>query len=537
MKKPLSNLHFPSARDGGIYLVLALLATIFLVQLIQSLGWRLQFDTAIMHYVAYLINEHGFAPYRDIFDINMPGSYLVHMAIGKIVGYSDQAFRIVDITWLLATLTVTWLIMKPAGRVAAWASCLLFGLIYIGGGAYMGFQRDFLAIFPMAVALLITTRRRTWHSIKLVHFLLGVLFAFAALIKPHMVIGLPTLVVYSCMQGDYGSQPILKLMKAYFLGVFFALLGLLFTLAIPVLWLWKIGSIQSFWEILSSYLPLYVQMNIHHNFAYSLYRFKLSLISYLEFGGSEILLMSSIFSAYYIWMELLFVEFKRLSILLLSLTIIYSIYAVMSARLLPYHWMPYTYFACLCIGLILATPFSKGKLSTFSSFVPIFVFIFTVVVTIRPVEAVFQLPESIPQLLDGYLPPLPPPKDGRVDEIAAYLGTHLKRNDRVQPLDFDGGALQGMLLAKAVTATPYICDFSLYHHVSTSYIQGLRQDFLGVLEQTMPTFIIDVHEKTKVSGIDTTYEFPELENFIAKNYGNDYTGNGFNILKKNIIEE
>ena len=37
-------------------------------------------------------------------------------------GYSDLAFRMADVTWLGATLTVTWLIMKPVGRVAAWAS-------------------------------------------------------------------------------------------------------------------------------------------------------------------------------------------------------------------------------------------------------------------------------------------------------------------------------------------------------------------------------------------------------------------------------
>ena len=352
-----------------------------------------------------------------------------------------------------------------------------------------------------------------------------------------MVIGLPALVIYSCMQREYNSQSILKFMQACFVGALLALSGLCVTLAAPFLWLWNIGSIESFWEVISSYIPLYAQMNLYHNFAYPLYRFKLSLILYLEFGGSEVLLLSSIFSSYYIWRERLLIEFQRLSILLLSLTIIYSIYASISGRFLPYHWIPYIYFACLCTGLILATPFSQKMGNNRSRLIPIFVFILIFVVTTRPVDPIFRLPGTIPQLLDGYLPPAQPLKDGRVDEIAAYLNTHLSTTDMVQPLDWDGGALHGMLLAKAVTATPYIYEFSLYHHVSTPYVQELRHDFIETLMKTMPTFIIDVYEKTKVSGIDTTYEFPKLEDFITRNYRKDYIGNGFNILKKSTIKE
>lgn len=86
MKNSRSNLFFLTIRYSTTYLILSLLTIVFLVKLVQSFGWRLHFDTAVMHYIAYLINEHGFAPYRDIFDINMPGSYLVHMAVGKLLG-------------------------------------------------------------------------------------------------------------------------------------------------------------------------------------------------------------------------------------------------------------------------------------------------------------------------------------------------------------------------------------------------------------------------------------------------------------------
>ena len=66
---------------------------------------------------------------------------------------------------------------------------------------------------------------------------------------------------------------------------------------------------------------------------------------------------------------------------------------------------------------------------------------------------------------------------------------------------------------------------------------GLRNDFVAELDRAMPTFIIDVHAKTTVTGIDTTYDFLELEAFIKKHYSKDYTGNGFNILKRSVLEE
>ncbi|MEZ4726562.1 MAG: hypothetical protein R3E79_05455 [Caldilineaceae bacterium] len=125
---------FSRAVEGVKYLFLASLTMLFVVELGLSLRWQLVGDSAFLHYIAYLMNEHNFVPYRDIFEVNMPGTYLFHMAIGKLFGYSDLAFRLVDVAWLTATLTVTWLVMKPFGRIVAAASCLLFALIYLGAG-------------------------------------------------------------------------------------------------------------------------------------------------------------------------------------------------------------------------------------------------------------------------------------------------------------------------------------------------------------------------------------------------------------------
>src|SRR5262249_61750250 len=52
-----------------------------------------------MHYVAWLPAQ-GAVPYRDVFDMNMPGVYLIHWAVLSTVGAGDLAWRLVDLAWL-----------------------------------------------------------------------------------------------------------------------------------------------------------------------------------------------------------------------------------------------------------------------------------------------------------------------------------------------------------------------------------------------------------------------------------------------------
>ncbi len=104
---------------------------------------------------------------------------------------------------------------------------------------------------------------------------------------------------------------------------------------------------------------------------------------------------------------------------------------------------------------------------------------------------------------------MPPPKDGRVDEIAAFLQSNFKPGDLVQPLDWTGGAVHAMLIARAQLATRFVYDFHFYHHISSPYIQGLRGQFIESMKETRPRFVIQItaDDKPWVSGPDTTREF------------------------------
>ena len=126
-----------------------------------------------------------------------------------------------------------------------------------------------------------------------------------------------------------------------------------------------------------------------------------------------------------------------------------------------------------------------------------------------------------------------PPKKGRVDEMAAFLKSRLQPGDRVQPLDWTGGALQAMLLARVRPATPFIYDVEFYHHVSNPYIQSLRRRFIAGLRLSQPRFIIEVvaADKPFVQGQDAA-PFAELSQILQSDYAVALEEKDFKIYRR-----
>src|SRR5437879_4031150 len=96
-----------------------------------------------MHYVAWRIAD-GAVPYRDLFDVNQPGTYLLHLAVLRTLGGGDLAGRVFVLGWLAATAGVIAVFAMPWGRVAAAAGALVFVTYHLAGGAWQAGQRDFL---------------------------------------------------------------------------------------------------------------------------------------------------------------------------------------------------------------------------------------------------------------------------------------------------------------------------------------------------------------------------------------------------------
>ena len=180
-------------------LLILLLALILIAEVTLALQWRLLEDSPLLHYIAWLANEHDYVIYRDVFETSMPGTFLVHILIGKLFGYGDLAFRLVDLAWLLGLIASSVILLARINIVSAWAASLGYAIAYIANGPAMAMQRDYLGLLPIVIALIIASGSR--YRIDTRAVLVGALFAAAAALKPHLGIGLPVVLIYMAWGG------------------------------------------------------------------------------------------------------------------------------------------------------------------------------------------------------------------------------------------------------------------------------------------------------------------------------------------------
>src|SRR5262245_41573476 len=90
-----------------------------------SLSWPLIHDAPIMHYIAWRIGE-GAVPYRDLFDMNFPGVYLIHLGVLRVFGAGDVGWRLFDLAWLGMTSAAAGWLASGWGRLAAAGAALSF---------------------------------------------------------------------------------------------------------------------------------------------------------------------------------------------------------------------------------------------------------------------------------------------------------------------------------------------------------------------------------------------------------------------------
>lgn len=497
---------------------LVFLGALLVVAAVASLRWRIQHDSPILLYTTFLMDKFGCIPYRDIFDMNLPGTYLAYYWMGQLSGYTDIGMRIMDLSILIAMLSLTWLWMREFGRTVAWCGSILWGLVYLAFGPSMSLQREYLLLLPIIAAVCLHTRMDRRHVLAK-NLAIGFLFGIAAIMKPHAAIGLPVLVLFDLAAGygrgtaasdgkrrlRAGDTSITQILLP-------AALGFLVPIAGTLLYLWHAGALASFIDIARNYLPLYGSLTGAHETISGPHRAKYILDKYRELGGLAFWTVPAIIGAYVALYESILKGRQLQQIkLMIALTICYSIYPIFSGQFWQYHWLPYLYFLLqLCALCLIEQP--QGAPSGKRIF-PVIV-LAAVIALAMPIRIISDVKKSVTGHLEI-------PVNGRVDEIATYLEANLKPGDTVQPLDWTGGAVHAMLIARARIATRFIYDVQFYHHVSYDYVKKLRIEFISDLEKAKPTYVVDVVDevgKPWVRGADTTREFKELQSFLDANY-------------------
>lgn len=519
--KEISKKHF----DFYLIGLLSLLSLLFLLEALFTLRWRMYIDAPPIHYAAFLYDKHHFSLYKDVFETSMPGTFLFHLIIGKIFGYTDTAFRIPNLIWLGTHLAVTWAVMKRFGRMVAWGSVVFFGLSYLKFGSSMMLQREYFPLLPISAAVLIALKPPS-KRLLFSSFVIGLCFGFSAMVKPQLAIGLPLLLAF-IWSGQFAvkrkeifaKDSLLKLVKI----ALTAFAGLAIPVGVSLYWVWKQGGWESFTELVFQYLPLHLNINGVAQVNIGLRKFFFAMKSVQTLSGLTAWLVAASFGIYFFFHEIKQSrQLKKQLYLLTGLAFIYFLYPNISGQYRSYDWMPFQYFLVLLASLILL-PLPK-TLPKAKRAVPLVVITMSVLLGIfPPMEFFYQIRGKKPDI----------PKIKRVDQMAEFLKENLEPGDTVQSLDWLGGAVHAMLLSKAVTATPFIYDYHFYHNISHPQIQKMRKRFINDLRENPPRFMIQVLlEKPWLRGTDTTKKFDELWEILKENYRIALIGTGFFIYER-----
>jgi len=163
-------------------LIVAMLAGAFVTMVVRSLHWPLLADAQVMRYANFLI-DHGFAPYRDILDINMPGTYFSDRVAVFLFGTSDLGWRMYDIFLMVSATAGMIVIAWPTDWLAGLFGGVLFALLHAAEGPTGSGERDLFITVLMIVgcAFLFYAVRRlqpAWAAF------LGFCMGMAATVKP-----------------------------------------------------------------------------------------------------------------------------------------------------------------------------------------------------------------------------------------------------------------------------------------------------------------------------------------------------------------
>ncbi len=474
------------------HIILFLLAAFLVTQAAFSLRWPIAHDEAPLFYEAFLMQSEGRIPYRDIFDFQMPGSYIAYYLLGILSGFGAFRIRILDLLILAALIFITFQFMRRFGKTSALAAGILFGLKYLQGGPSLSLQREYLLLVFIALSLLIGMR----DSLTPKHRLsLGILFGLSAVIKPHAALGLLPFLLFDI--ADIRQHPNISLPKAAWTSILPAAIGFAIPVSLVLVWLTINNTFTPFLSIALNYWPLYSQINGQMEITPTAERIPFLLNQIWRLGGSGLWLIPAAFGIY--------LNRNKQTYLLASLALCYAIYPALSGQFFPYHYIPFVYFIILLASL--SIPANYQLPITNLSF---FILITVILLDIRPSTTFLRQ-------IQGH--PITTSTD-RAEEIARFLEKNLEAGETVQPLDWTGGTLLAMLETRTPIATPYVFDFYFYHHVSNPYIQSLRVDFMHQLQSTSPRYIVEVTsiDKPWISGEDTTREFPELRAFLNEYY-------------------
>ena len=471
----------------------------------RSLGWPLIHDAPLFHYVAWLLGQ-GLVPYRDIFDMNLPGVYLLHWALLATAGGGDLAWRLFDLGWLAATAILLYAFCRPLGGVvgAAGAS-LLFVLYHLAGGAWHLGQRDFLLCFFLAAGACGIARAWDRGGSRVLLLWGGAALGAGLTVKPYAA------GIFWLGSAAAGAVAARRAGRAGLPGAV-AVLGA--GLAAPALvfgWIAWRGGLGAFRDTLVGYvIPFYSRLGQEplwtalggHAHGWTL----LALLGALALWG----LLVPTAPAFGIR--------RRLAALGV---VAGALHFALQGKGWEYHLYPLAFFLCA-----LAAPAGEAVVAAgaprareLARAAAIVLFAATAMVLgAKGVEAMDA------RWIDA--------KARRVAAIARDLGPLVPAGDTVQVLDVTEGGIHALLRLELRQPTRFLYDFHFFHNETNPRIQALRAELVRGLERSRPAAVVVLRDSWLEQGYDRLARFPELSDLLARDYALAVQGDDYRIYAK-----
>ena len=457
-------------------MVLALAALVGLLAW-RSRGWPLIHDAPLMHYIARRIAE-GAVPYRDLFDMNFPGVYLLHLAVLTVFGAGDAGWRAFDLTWLAATSLAAAALAAPWGRLAAAGAGLFFAAYHLAAGAWQTGQRDFLLCPFLLLAALAVARwaERPGDGASLAWG--GLALGAGITIKPHAGLFAAMLLILVAVVMRRRSRPL-----AIPIAIFAA--GIVVPPLVVVVWLGVVGALPAWYEIVVGYLvPLYSRLGRPERWTFHRWHVWIPIAAGVTLSIGSILASRRLGARHAV----------------VALGVGYGLaHFFGQGKGWEYHLYPLAAFAAVALFAETQRLLEAGRLAA----LPLLGCIVAAgtMLGLKGVEAGDAAWIAA--------------KERRVSAIAADLDGRVAAEDFVQVLDTTEAGIHALLRLHAVQPTRFIYDFHFYHDAESPTVQRLREEFLAGFDAHPPKFVVLLERGWPAGGYERVEEFPGLRRRLS----------------------
>jgi hypothetical protein len=461
-----------------------------------SRAWPLIHDAPLMHYIAWLIAQ-GAVPYRDAFDMNLPGVYLLHLAVLQVGGPGDLPWRLFDLGWLAATCGLLAAYCRHIGDGwSAAAGALLFGLYHLSGGAWHAGQRDFL-LCPFLLLGAWGVARGTEQGGSGALISGGLALGAAMALKPYAALYWALCVVIAARDRSIA-------LSAWRAAGLVIAAGLVVPGAIFGWLAWR-GGLGSFLDVFTGYVvPLYGRLA------------RASLWQAIEghaFGRPLILLLLALALLALVTPPLRQPAYKGLA---LAGALYGMAHFALQGKGWEYQLYPLVLFCCaLAPAAVASWRRADGPRR------PIALALWILLVVVLGAKGVAAL--DAPWIAE---------KARRVTAITRDVGRLAPPGATVQVMDTTAGGIHALLRLGLRQPTRFIYDFHFFHDVGEPRIEALRAEFLGGLEAGRPAAVVILEDSWPVPGYGRLDAFPALRRTLAESYTMAVEGAGYRIYAK-----